>query len=85
MNLDQINHGLAELANSGDPYFAQAAAYVADLALQAQNGELPAADMAELLKDCQRQLNIIEQMSQLELKEKLNTLINALIMLSGFV
>lgn len=85
MNIDQINQGLVDLANSGDPYFAEAASYVSGLVLQVQNGELPAADMAELLQDVQRQLNIIEQMSQLEFKQKLNVLINGLIALAGAV
>jgi hypothetical protein len=42
-------------------------------------------EMAELLKDVQRQMNVIDQMSQLEFKEKLNTLINGLIKLAGLV
>jgi len=85
MNLDQINQELANLANSGDPVFAQAAAYVAGLAAQAQAGQMAAEEMAELLKDVQRQMNVIDQMSQLEFKEKLNVLINGLIKLAGLV
>ena len=85
MNLDQINQELANLANSGDPVFAQAAAYVAGLAAQAQAGDMAPEEMAELLKDVQRQMNVIDQMSQLELKEKLNVLINGLIKLAGLV
>lgn len=85
MNLDQINQELANLANSGDPTFAQAAAYVASLAAQAQAGQMAPEEMAELLKDVQRQMNVIDQMSQLEFKEKLNVLINGLIALAGVV
>ena len=85
MNLDHINQELSNLANSGDPVFAQAAAYVAGLAAQAQAGQVAPEEMVELLKDVQRQINVIDQMSQLEFKEKLNTLINGLITLAGFV
>jgi membrane-bound lytic murein transglycosylase B len=85
MNLDQINQELADLANCGDPTFTQAAAYVASLAAQAQAGQMAPEEMAELLKDVQRQMNVIDQMSQLEFKEKLNTLINGLIKLAGLV
>ena len=85
MNLDHINQELANLANSGDPVFAQAAAYVAGLAAQAQAGQVAPEEMVELLKDVQRQMNVIDQMSQLEFKEKLNTLIHGLITLAGFV
>jgi hypothetical protein len=85
MNVEQINQGLIDLANSGDPYFAQAAAHVGGLVLQAQNGELTADEVVELLRDVQRQINVIQQMSQLEFKEKLNVLINGLIALAGVV
>ena len=85
MNLDQINQELADLANCGDPTFIQAAAYVAGLSAQAQAGQMSPEEMAELLKDVQRQMNVIDQMSQLGFKEKLNTLINGLIKLAGLV
>lgn len=85
MNIEQINQGLADLANSGDPVFAQAAAYVADLVNQAQMGQLPVTDLAELVKDVQRQNDIIDNMSQLQFKEKLNVLINGIIALAGVV
>jgi hypothetical protein len=58
---------------------------VAGLAAQAQAGQMAPEEMAELLKDVQRQMNVIDQMSQLEFKEKLNTLINGLIKLAGLV
>jgi hypothetical protein len=40
MNLDEIYQGLADIANSGDPAFAQAATYAAQLAQQAQSGQI---------------------------------------------
>ena len=85
MNIDEINQGLADLANSGDATFAQAAAYVQNLAHQAQSGAMAPEEMAELLRDVQRQMNVIDQMSQLEFKEKLNVLINGLIKLAGML
>lgn len=85
MNLDQINQELANLANCGDPAFAQAAAYVHDLVTQVDSGQMTREDMGELLKDVQRQMNVIDQMSQLEFKEKLNVIIKGIIMLAGLV
>ena len=69
MTLDQINQELANLANSGDPVFATAANQVAQMTAAAQAGQLSAEDLAELLKDMQRQLDIIQDMSQLKFKE----------------
>jgi hypothetical protein len=40
-------------------------------------------EMAEILRDVQRQMNIVDQMNQMALAEKLNTLINGLIKLAG--
>lgn len=83
MNLDEIYQDLADIANSGDPAFAQAATYVAQLAQQAQTGQMSPDEMAEILRDVQRQMNIVDQMNQMALAEKLNTLINGLIKLAG--
>lgn len=85
MNFDQITQGLADLVNSGDPTFSQAAAYVQNLAQQAQSGQMSAEEMAEILRDVQRQMDIIDNMSQMQLKEQLNVLINGLIKLAGMV
>lgn len=83
MNLDEIYQGLADIANSGDPAFAQAATYAAQLAQQAQSGQMSPDEMTEILRDVQRQMNIVAQMNQMALAEKLNTLINGLIKLAG--
>jgi hypothetical protein len=85
MNLDEINQGLAQLANCGDPTFAQAATYIAQATAAAQAGQMSTQDLAELLKDTQRQLDIVQDMSQLEYKEKLNVLINGIITVIGAV
>lgn len=79
MNLDELQQQLADIVNSGDEALAQAAANVHLLTEQARSGELSSAELKEILEDMQRQLSIITEMSQLELKEKLNTVINGLI------
>jgi uncharacterized FlaG/YvyC family protein len=85
MTLDDINQELANLANCGDPTFANAAQYVAQATAAAQAGQLSPQDLAETLKDMQRQMDIIQDMSQLAFKEKLNTLINGIIFIAGAV
>jgi len=85
MTLDDINNQLAALANSGDPTFANAATYVAQATAAAQAGQMSPTDLAEMLKDMQRQLDIVQDMSQLAYKETLNNCINGLIMIAGAV
>ena len=83
MNIDQINQELANLVNSGDPVFATAANQVAQMTAAAQAGQLSTEELAELLKDMQRQLDIIQDMSQLKFKETLNTIITGLLSLAA--
>jgi len=85
MTLDDINNQLAALANCGDPTFANAANYVAQATQAAQSGQLSPQELAETLKDLQRQMDIIQDMSQLQYKETLNTVINGLITIIGAV
>lgn len=85
MTLDEINQQLADLANSGDATFANAAQYVAQATQAAQSGQMSPQELAETLKDVQRQIEIIQDMSQLAFKEKLNTAINGLILIAGAV
>ena len=85
MTLDDINQQLAALANSGDPTFANAANYVAQAVQAVHAGQMSPADLAEMLKDMQRQMDIIQDMSQMQFKETLNTCINGLIMIAGAV
>ena len=83
MTLDEINNQLAQLANCGDPQFAQAAQYVAQATQAAQTGQLSPQELTETLQDMQRQLEIIQDMNQLQLKETLNTVINGLILIAS--
>lgn len=85
MNLDELQQGLAELINSGDPVFANAANTVQQLTEQAKAGQLSSAELKEILEDTQRQLAIINEMNQLEFKEKLNTILTGLITIASAV
>lgn len=85
MTLDDINQQLAALANSGDQTFADAANYVAQAVQAVHAGQMSPQDLAEMLKDMQRQMDIIQDMSQLQFKETLNTCINGLIVIAGAV
>jgi len=68
MNLDDINQSLANLLNSGDPAFANAAQFVQQV-------------IQEVLQDVQRQMEVIQAMEQMAFKETLNTVINGVITL----
>jgi len=83
MTLDEINQQLANLATCGDPQFAQAAQYVAQATQAAQAGQLTPQELTETLQDMQRQLDIIQDMSRLQFKETLNTVINGLITIAA--
>ena len=85
MTFEEIAQALTELANSGNPVFAQAAHNVAEITQQAQTGQLSKEELTELLLDIQRQLDIIQDMEQLAFKEKLNTALNGLIILAAAV
>jgi uncharacterized FlaG/YvyC family protein len=85
MTLDDINQQLAALANSGDQTFADAANYVAQAVQAVHAGQMSPQDLAEMLKDMQRQMDIIQDMSQLQFKETLKTCINGLILIAGAV
>lgn len=85
MDLENIQHVLAELANANDPTFANFAAQINSIVEQAKSGELSKEEASEILADAERQLAILEDMSQLALKEKLNACITGLIMIAKAV
>ena len=85
MTLDDINQQLAALANCGDQTFSDAAKYVAQAVQAVHAGQMSPQDLAEMLKDMQRQMDIIQDMNQLRFKETLNTCINGLIVIAGAV
>ena len=79
MNLNELQQQLADLTNCGDLVFAQAADNIQQIVEAAKAGQLPPAELKEILLDQQRQLSIIDEMSQLSLKEQLNTILTGLI------
>ena len=85
MTLDEIYQELAKMANCGDPAFADAANFVGQITHQAHQGAMSPNELVETLQDIQRQISIIQDMNQLEYKEKLNTLINGIIVIAGAV
>ena len=85
MTLDQIQQTLANIANSGDATFSQFATDINQVVEQAKAGQMTPQDTAEILKDAQRQLAILDDMTQLQFKETLNTCITGLIMIAGAV
>jgi len=85
MTLDQIQQTLAQIATSGDPTFSQFASDINQVVEQAKAGQMSPQDTAEILRDAQRQLAILDDMTQLQFKETLNTCITGLIMIAGAV
>ena len=85
MTLDEIQSQLAAITHANDPTFSQFANDLNQIVEQAKVGQLSNADVKEILTDAQRQLAILEDMSQLSFKETLNTCINGLIMIAGAI
>lgn len=85
MSLDNIQSQLAEIANAGDETFANFANQIQQIVEQAKAGQMSNSEVEEIMADAQSQLAILEDMSQLALKEKLNACINGLIMIAKAV
>jgi hypothetical protein len=85
MNLNEIQSQLASIANSGDPVFAEFANNINSIVEQAKSGSMSNAEVEEIMADAQRQLAILEDMSDLAFKEKLNVLITGLITIARAV
>ena len=85
MNLNEIQSHLASIANSGDPVFAEFANNINSIVEQAKAGSMSNEEVAEIMADAQRQLAILEDMSQLAFKEKLNAVITGLITIAKAV
>ena len=85
MTLDEIQQQLADMVNASDPTFSQFANDINQVVEQAKVGQLSNADIKEILEDAQRQLAILEDMSQLAFKEKLNTVLTGLITIASAV
>jgi polyhydroxyalkanoate synthesis regulator phasin len=85
MTLNHLQQQLADIAAQGTQPFAGFAQQINDLVVQAQAGEMTAAETTEILADAQRQLSILEDMSELRLKEQLNIILTGLITLAAAV
>jgi hypothetical protein len=85
MNLNEIQSHLASIANSGDPVFAEFARNIDSIVEQAKAGSMSNEEVAEIMADAQRQLAILEDMSDLAFKEKLNAVITGLITIAKAV
>lgn len=83
MNLDEIKIYVSEVAASSDPNFATVAQFVQQVIEQVETGQISGSEAAEVLQDVQHQVEIMQEMSEMQLKEKLNVAINALIMLAS--
>ena len=85
MTLDNIQNSLAEIANSNDPTFAQFAQQINQVVEQAKSGQMSNEEVAEIMRDAQSQLAILQDMSDLAFKEKLNVVITGLITIASAV
>jgi len=83
MDLNQLQQALADLANSGDPVFANAANNIQQMVEAAKAGQMSSAELKEILLDQQRQLSVVSEESQLQFKETLNTILNGLITIAS--
>jgi polyhydroxyalkanoate synthesis regulator phasin len=81
MTQDDLNNQLATLINSGDQQFANAANFVQQVIQQVHSGDMPKDQAQEVLQDVQQQMQIIQAMEQMAMKETLNTAINGAISL----
>jgi len=81
MTQDDLNNQLATLINSGDAQFANAANFVQQVIQQVHSGDMPKDQAQEVLQDVQQQMQIIQAMEQMAMKETLNTAINGAISL----
>ena len=85
MTLDNMQQTLVEIANSGDETFANFAQQINTIVEQAKAGSMSNEEVAEILRDAQSQLAILQEMNDLAFKEKLNTVITGLITIATAV
>ena len=79
------NEVLHILNNPDDENTRMVATATAAYGEELRAGNISQAEYAELLRDLQRQLIIIENMSQFETKQRLNTAITALVAIASAV
>jgi hypothetical protein len=85
MNLDQCIAILQQISAAGDPSMAPVANYTLDMVRQVQSGHMDPSESAELLRDVVRQVEILENVSDLRMQEMLHTAITGLIAIASAV
>ena len=73
------------LNNPDDENTRMVATATATYTEELKTGNISQAEYAELLRDLQRQITIVENMSQFETKQRLNTAITALVAIASAV
>ena len=73
------------LNNPDDENTRMVATATATYTEELKTGNISQAEYAELLQDLQRQITIVENMSQFETKQRLNTAITALVAIASAV
>jgi polyhydroxyalkanoate synthesis regulator phasin len=85
MSLQNIEHELLMLASSNDPVIQTEANTVGEYTEMMKAGKLSNDEYIELLHDVQNTINIHQNMSEMQAKERLNVAINGLISLASLV
>ena len=80
MNIDEA---LQQIANTGDPSLQDLAQRAYDLKTALANGQISKSEYQELIMDLVHEKNMNESISDLEMKEYINTTVNALITLAS--
>lgn len=83
MNIIEIKKYVAEVCEEGDINFRTAAEYVQQVIEKLEAKELVGDEAVEILHDIGHQVEIMQELENLELKQKLNAAINALIKLAS--
>jgi len=81
----EYSQSLLASISSQNPDINAAIAKVNEYSDMAKTGSITYAEMAELVADVQRQVNIQSNMAELDSMEKLNTAINTLILIAKTV
>jgi polyhydroxyalkanoate synthesis regulator phasin len=83
MSIHNLEHELLMLAASNDPVIQTEANTVGEYTEMVKAGKLSNDEYIELLHDIQHTINIHQNMSELEAKERLNVAINGLISIAS--
>jgi hypothetical protein len=80
MNIDEA---LQQIANTGDPSLQDLAQRAYDLKTALANGQISKSEYQEMIMDLVHEKNINESISDLEMKEYINSTVTALITLAS--